>query len=140
LRLFETGSTRSAASAKAQGLARAAGERHGVGHRFIGGGIAWVERNGFGCRVDGLILPGLITVTYEGLTLKEGGRLLLIKGEFESADEPMKLVAEYTQFQPLFIMFSRSDSKSPKAMPGRTVCHVSKRQELPQCRHDAHRD
>ncbi len=37
-------------------------------------------------------------VSYERVTLKDGERLLLIKGEFESADDPMKLVAEFTQF------------------------------------------
>ncbi|WP_413711669.1 hypothetical protein [Rhizobium sp. Rhizsp82] len=37
--------------------------------------------------------------------LREGARLLVIKGEFEPADDPMKMVAEYTEFQPGFITF-----------------------------------
>lgn len=45
-------------------------------------------------------------ITYERLTLDQGGRLLVIKGEFEPGDEPMKLVSEYMQFQPSFITFS----------------------------------
>ncbi|WP_145924492.1 MULTISPECIES: hypothetical protein [unclassified Rhizobium] len=44
-------------------------------------------------------------ITYERVPLNEGGRLLMIRGEFEPSDDPMKLVAEYTQYQPSAISF-----------------------------------
>ncbi|AUW42554.1 hypothetical protein [Rhizobium leguminosarum] len=61
-------------------------------------------------------------ITYERLSLNDGGRLLVIKGEFEPSDDPMKLVAEYSQYQPSVIALtpmaeasslqSRSDERS----------------------------
>ncbi len=75
------------------------------------------------------ILAGMLSgsgaaaaITYERLTLDKGGRLLVIKGEFEPADDPMKLVGEYTQFQPGFITFDSNGGSVVSAMKiGRAI-------------------
>jgi hypothetical protein len=45
------------------------------------------------------------TISYDRVELKDGGRLLVVKGPFESSDDPERLVAEYNQFQPSFVTF-----------------------------------
>ncbi|WP_245294875.1 hypothetical protein [Rhizobium rhizosphaerae] len=50
------------------------------------------------------------------------GRLLVIKGEFEPSDDPMRLVAEYAQFQPTLITFDSNGGSVVAAMKmGRAI-------------------
>lgn len=65
-------------------------------------------------------------ITYERLPLSNGGRLLVIKGEFEPADDPMKLIAEYTQYQPSVISFDSNGGSVVAAIKiGRAIRALS---------------
>lgn len=65
-------------------------------------------------------------ITYEHLSLNDGGRLLVIKGEFESSDDPMKLVAEYTKYQPSVISFDSNGGSVVAAIKiGRAIRALS---------------
>lgn len=61
-------------------------------------------------------------ITYERITLAQGERLLAVKGEFEPSDDPMTLVAEYSQFQPAFVTFDSNGGSVVAAMKmGRAI-------------------
>nr|WP_246727390.1 hypothetical protein [Rhizobium leguminosarum] len=65
-------------------------------------------------------------ITYERLSLNDGGRLLVIKGEFEPSDDPMKLVAEYSQYQPNVISFDSNGGSVVAAIKiGRAIRALS---------------
>ncbi|NKJ76917.1 hypothetical protein GFL38_32620 [Rhizobium leguminosarum bv. viciae] len=65
-------------------------------------------------------------ITYERLSLDDGGRLLVIKGEFEPSDDPMKLVAVYSEYQPTVISFDSNGGSVVAAIKiGRAIRALS---------------
>ncbi|MBY2910871.1 hypothetical protein [Rhizobium leguminosarum] len=65
-------------------------------------------------------------ITYERLSLDNGGRLLVIKGEFEPSDDPMKLVAVYSEYQPTVISFDSNGGSVVAAIKiGRAIRALS---------------
>ncbi|WP_105009431.1 hypothetical protein [Rhizobium leguminosarum] len=65
-------------------------------------------------------------ITYERLSLDDGRRLLVIKGEFEPSDDPMKLVAVYSEYQPTVISFDSNGGSVVAAIKsGRAIRALS---------------
>lgn len=88
--------------------------------------------NLFSIFVIALALVGVDTqnaaaaITYERLSLDDGRRLLVIKGEFEPSDDPMKLVAVYFQYQPTAISFDSTGGSVVAAIKiGRAIRALS---------------
>jgi hypothetical protein len=65
-------------------------------------------------------------ITYERLSLDDGRRLLVIKGEFEPSDDPMKLAAVYSEYQPTVISFDSNGGSVVAAIKiGRAIRALS---------------